>query len=82
MSNEINLVVTGVFTYPHGMAGTKRVQNAISALKTYSDISTRIILQRQSSADNALSGGHDGVPYETVMGDLLRGKMLAALPKR
>lgn len=81
MIKKINLVVMGVFTYPRGMAGTKRVQNAISALKAYNDISIRVILQRQSSSDNALSGVHDGIPYETVMGDLLRGKMLAALPK-
>lgn len=81
MNKKINLVVTGVFTYPRGMAGTKRVQNAITALMVYPEISTRVILQRQSSVDNALSGVHNGIPYETVMGDLLRGKMLAALPK-
>jgi len=72
--------VTGTFTYPRGMAGTKRIQNMINALKEYPDISTRVILQRQSSLDNTISGVHQGTPYETVMGDLFRSKMLAALP--
>lgn len=70
----------GGFTYPRGMAGTKRIQNVISALKQHPGISTRVILQRQSSELNVLSGVHDGTPYETVMGDLLRARMIVALP--
>ncbi len=70
----------GAFTYPRGMAGTKRIQHAINALKEYPDIATRVILQRQSGEGNILSGVHDGTPYETVMGNLLRAKMFAALP--
>ena len=70
----------GGFTYPRGMAGTKRIQNAINALKEYPDISIRVILQRQSSADNTLAGVYEGTPYETVMGDVLRAKLLVALP--
>ena len=77
---KINLVVTGTFTYPRGMAGTKRIQNMINALKEYPDLATRVILQRQSALDNMISGVHEGTPYETVMGDLFRSKMLAALP--
>lgn len=80
MTEKINLVFMGGFTYPRGMAGTKRIQNAINALKQYSGISTRVILQRQSREDNILSGVYEGTPYETVMGDLLRGKMIVALP--
>ena len=80
MTKKINLVFMGGFTYPRGMAGTKRIQNAINALKEYPDIATRVILQRQSSEDNILSGVHEGTPYETVMGDLLRAKMFVALP--
>ncbi len=80
MTNKINLVFMGWFTYPRGMAGTKRIQNTINALKEYPNISTRVILQRQSSADNILSGVHKGIPYETVMGDLLRARMFVALP--
>jgi len=70
----------GGFTYPRGMAGTKRIQNAINALKEYPDIATRVILQRQSSEHNILSGVHQGTPYETVMGNLLRARMFVALP--
>lgn len=70
----------GGFTYPKGMAGTKRVQNVISALNEYPAVKTRVILQRQSSKDNILSGTYRGTPYETVMGDLFRARMFAALP--
>ena len=80
MIKKINLVVMGTFTYPRGMAGTKRIQNMINALKEYPDLTTRVILQRQSSLDNMILGVHEGTPYETVMGDLFRSKMLAALP--
>ena len=80
MTKKINLVFMGGFTYPRGMAGTKRIQNAINVLKQYPDIATRVILQRQSAEDNILSGVHEGTPYETVMGDILRAKMFVALP--
>lgn len=80
MSEKINIVFMGGFTYPRGMAGTKRVQNVINALKLYPDISTRVVLLRQSSRENSLSGVHEGTPYETVMGDVFRGRLLAALP--
>jgi len=70
----------GGFTYPFGMAGTKRIQNAINALKEYPDMASRVILQRQSDEYNVLSGVYDGTPYETVMGNLFRGRMFAALP--
>lgn len=70
----------GGFTYPHGMAGTKRIQNIINSLKEHPDIAICVIIQRQSSGDNILSGVHDGTPYETIMGDLFRAKMLVALP--
>jgi glycosyltransferase involved in cell wall biosynthesis len=80
VSGKINLVFMGGFTYPRGMAGTKRIQNAINALKEYPDIATRVILQRQSSEHNILSGVHQGTPYETVMGNLLRARMFVALP--
>lgn len=80
MTNKINLVFMGGFTYPRGMAGTKRIQNALTALKEYPHVATRVILQRQSARDNILSGIYDGTPYETVMGDLLRARMFVALP--
>jgi len=78
---KINLIFMGGFTYPTGMAGTKRIQNAIKALNEYSkDIKIRVIIQRQSSEENVLSGVHEGTYYETIMGDLFRTKMFAMLP--
>ncbi|HET6365179.1 MAG TPA: glycosyltransferase [Nitrospirota bacterium] len=80
MTQKINLVFMGGFTYPRGMAGTKRIQHVINSLKEYPDIATRVILQRQSAEHNILSGVHEGTPYETVMGNLVRAKVLIALP--
>jgi glycosyltransferase involved in cell wall biosynthesis len=80
MIRKLNLVFMGGFTYPRGMAGTKRIQHAINALKEHPGSVIRVIVQRQSSGQNTLSGVYEGTPYETIMGDLLRAKMLAALP--
>jgi hypothetical protein len=52
------------FTYPRGMTGTKQIQHAITALKEYPDIETRVNLQRQSSKDNILAVTQEGTPYE------------------
>lgn len=76
----INLVLMGSFSYPRGMAGTRRVQNVIDSLRQYPGISLQVILQRQSSQGDPLQGVHRGIPYQTVMGDLLRTRMLLALP--
>lgn len=80
MTGKINLILMGEFTYPYGMAGTKRIQNVISSLRKYSDVSCRVILLRQSADLNKLSGNFNGIPYETVMGDLIGIKMLPVLP--
>jgi len=80
MTEKINLVLMGTFSYPKGMAGTRRIQHAIDALKPYPGVTAQVILQRQSGELNARSGVHAGTPYQTVMVDLLRLRMLAALP--
>jgi len=80
MNRKINLIFMGGFTYPRGMAGTKRIQNTINALKEYPNMTIQIILQRQSTEDNILSGVYEGTPYETVMGNVFRTKMFVALP--
>ncbi len=80
MTQNINLIFMGGFTYPHGMAATKRIQNTINALKEYTNVEMRVIIQRQSSQDNILSGEYESTPYETVMGDLFRAKLFVSLP--
>ncbi len=80
MDNKVNLIFMGGFTYPRGMAATKRIQNVINALKELPDVETRVIIQRQSTLDDALSGVFENTPYETIIGDLFRAKMLVALP--
>jgi len=80
MIEQINLIFLGGFEYPFGMAGTKRIQHIINGLKLYSGISVRVIIIRQSSQQNVLSGTYQGIPYETLIGDLFRTKMLLMFP--
>lgn len=78
---KLNIVFfTGQTSYPAGMAGTKRIQHAIDALKVHEDVAVRVIIPRQSSEENPPSGTHEGIPYETVMPDLMRAKMALGAP--
>ena len=70
----------GGFTYPSGMAATKRIQNIITALKSAPNVTTRVILQRQSSSDNPVYGSHEGTPYEIIFPDLFRSRLFLLLP--
>lgn len=80
MNKKINLIFSGGFTYPYGMASTKRIQNIINALKGVSDVSVRVIILRQRMDKNDLSGVHEGTPYEIIMGDLFKLRMFLLLP--
>lgn len=77
---RMNLIFLGSFAYPQGMAGTKRIQHAIDGIRDDPDVSIRVIVLRQSSDANTLNGHHKGIPYETVMGDLLRFRMAFLFP--
>ena len=78
--NKINLIFLGDFPYPHGMAGTKRIQHAIDGLKQFDDVSIRVIVLRQSSAANPPSGVYRDISYETVMPNLMRMKLVLLSP--
>jgi len=75
-----NIVFLVGFSYPQGMAGTKDAQHIIDGLKTYPDVSIHVVVLRQSSSANMLAGVHRGIPYETIMGDALRYKMMVLAP--
>ncbi len=77
---SMNLIFLGEFAYPQGMAGTKRIQHAVDGIRHVPDVSIRVIVLRQSSKVNVLNGCHEGIPYETVMGDLLRSRMALLFP--
>ena len=77
---NLNIVFLGDFSYPTGMAGTKRVQHAIDALEVREDVAIRVIILRQSSKENTPFGNHKGIPYETVMRNLGRAKMILWAP--
>ncbi len=71
----------GNFSYPAGMAATKRIQNIIKSLSGFPEKKAiQVILQRQSSKENLLSGIHEGIPYKTITSDLFRMKMFFMLP--
>jgi len=81
ISPKLNIFfLTGQASYPMGMAGTKRVQHAIDALKVREDVAIRVIILRQSSKENTPCGNHKGIPYETVMPNLMRAKMALWAP--
>lgn len=77
---KLNIVFLGGFSYPMGMAGAKRVQHAIDGLRIHEDVSIRVIITRQSSKENTPCGNHKGIPYETVMPNLMRAKMALWAP--
>jgi glycosyltransferase involved in cell wall biosynthesis len=80
MSRKINIVFMGSFTYPDGMAGTKRIQHAIDALRRVPDVFVRVVLLRQLSCENGYSGLHEGISYHTIMGGMTRYKLMILFP--
>ena len=78
VSQKLNVVFTG-FPYPQGLAGTKRNQHAIDALKKY-NASVKVLVLRQSTKINTPNGVYNGVPYETIGPDLWRTRFLLTSP--
>ena len=78
VSQKLNVVFTG-FPYPRGLAGTKRNQHAIDALKKY-NASVKVLVLRQSTEMNKPCGVYNGVPYETIGPDLWRMRFLLTSP--
>jgi glycosyltransferase involved in cell wall biosynthesis len=76
----MNFVLLGGFPYPKGMAPTRHILNIVDGLRAYPEISIHVMVLRQSSGENVLSGVHEGIPYETVMGDALRVRGLLMAP--
>ncbi len=66
MKKETNIIFFGEFPYPHGMAGTRRVQHAITGLQKHSNTSVRVIIFRQFAQHNPPRGIHNNVRYETI----------------
>lgn len=69
----VNVVFMGNFLYPHGMAGTKRVQHFIDGVLREPGNSAAVLLLRQSHPGRdvrQLRGEHKGVVYETIGDDL------------
>ena len=80
MAQRMNFVLLGGFPYPKGMAPTRHILNIVDGLRAYPEISIHVMVLRQSSIENVLSGVHQGIPYETVMGDALRVRGLLMAP--
>lgn len=78
-ASDIHLILTG-FPYPRGMAGTKRMQHAIDALRSCSGVSAAVLCTRQSSMLNTPSGDYNGVQYTTIMPDASRTAFILAYP--
>ena len=80
VSDSLNIVFIGGFPYPQGMAGTKRIQHAIDGMKRLGNVKSGVIVLRQSSTANIPTGVYQGTPYETVMPDLMRIKLVLLAP--
>jgi glycosyltransferase involved in cell wall biosynthesis len=78
--SAVNIIILGSFPYPHGMAVTRHVQLLANGLRRNPQVSVRVIILRQSSRENVLTDSHQGVPYETVIGDSLRTKAVLTAP--
>ena len=79
--SQLNIVFLGTFPYPKGMAGTKLVRAVIHGIRGSEGVSVRMVILRQSSRQNPLAGTHDGVPYETVIGDMERMRAMLLAPR-
>jgi len=65
LANNLNVVFIGGFTYPNGMAGTKRMQHFIDYLTaTKNSAYVLTIAGKNSFSDvNSVKGIHNGVPF-------------------
>ncbi len=75
-NNSVNVVFMAHFNYPHGMAGTKNVQNYIEYLSQSDGFETKVLILRQERdrlADNELCGQYKGVEYVTIGADIRPG---------
>lgn len=79
--SNLNIVFLGTFPYPHGMAGTKRVQHAIDGIRSCApDALIRVLVLRQSGDTHCLNGIHKGTQYETVGANLFRTRAVLMAP--
>lgn len=70
----------GGFTFPEGMAGTKRIKHAIDALQLMPDVLIQVVLLRQLSVENKGSGIYKGISYHTIMPGLTRNGFMVLFP--
>lgn len=76
---ELNIVFMAELSYPKGMAGTKRIQHAIDALRG-ENADCSVIITRQKTEHNQPAGVYQGTPYRTIMPDLIGWRLGLFLP--
>lgn len=79
-ATAMNIIFTGEFEFPHGMAGTRRVMHVIKGLLQFPNVSVQVVVLRQFCQHNNPNGIFNGIPYQTVMPDLIGRKMLMLAP--
>lgn len=75
-NNSVDVIFMAHFNYPHGMAGTKNVQNYIDYLNQSDGFEVKVLILRQERiklADSELSGTYKGVNYVTIGNDIRPG---------
>jgi len=71
--NKVNLVFMAHMQYPHGMASTRIIQQAIDYLNESGDFDIKVLVLRQGRvqlADAPLSGQYKGTEYVTIGSDI------------
>lgn len=76
---KLNVVFLLSIPFPQGMAGTKRIQHTIDGLKEQG-VHSSVIITRQLATLNKPEGDYKGVPYKTIMPDLIGWKLALKLP--
>ena len=77
---DVNIIFLGRFPYLHGMAGTKRIQHIIDVFKEYSNVNIKVIILQQNCKKSTSSGKYNGIPYQTVIPNSNRIKLLFFMP--
>jgi len=78
-AQKLNVVFMAELPYPKGMAGTKRIQHAIDALRGY-NANCSVIITRQKTKFNQPAGVYQDTPYRTIMPDLIGWRFGLLLP--
>lgn len=63
MTERLNVICTGLFNFPIGMAGTKRVRSFVDVIAEKNEVKVITFGMNDANANNEASGSYNNVPY-------------------